>query len=522
MAELADALDSKSSIRKDVWVRPPPSAPFSFMRLIKAAIVHFVASIFFLNTITFAAGTNQTYRSIGNYITGASDAQLVPGAVTSPLEFQSSDKHFNEAFRWAKTQALAYVFDNGDPVGPWYEAAEPGREAFCMRDTAHQAMGAQALGLARYNFNMLHRFAENISDARDWCSVWEIDRFNRPAPVDYKNDNEFWFNLPANFDVLDCCFRMYVWTGDLRYVKDLTFLNFYKHTVTDYVDRWQIGVDDAMKRPRLLNVHGTLDTTKKFPKNRGIPGYDEQDHTYALGFDVLDTERAAFLAYAHLQEAKFNEDLSQTYLQKAAAVENLLTSTWWDKSNNCFFAKLNANYQLEGRARRDGNLNWNTTTHVDDADAFYQRQLDAAFSTQSRREYPEIPFSWIGDLVNGTMGINLIYTSPLQAAVKGNWVEVVVKTQPALASKVSWAELKNLPVRANEISVRHERNRKTKFTNQRGPALIWLPTFDGTHPILLVNGKPMKANVETNSINLTSSVHVIVGAGGTATVEIPK
>ena len=30
VAELADALDSKSSIRKDVWVRPPPSAPILF------------------------------------------------------------------------------------------------------------------------------------------------------------------------------------------------------------------------------------------------------------------------------------------------------------------------------------------------------------------------------------------------------------------------------------------------------------------------------------------------------------
>ena len=34
---------------------------------------------------------------------------------------------------------------------------------------------------------MLKRFAENISDARDWCSLWEIDRFNRPAPVDYQS-----------------------------------------------------------------------------------------------------------------------------------------------------------------------------------------------------------------------------------------------------------------------------------------------------------------------------------------------
>jgi hypothetical protein len=28
VAELADALDSKSSIFTDVWVRPPPSAPY--------------------------------------------------------------------------------------------------------------------------------------------------------------------------------------------------------------------------------------------------------------------------------------------------------------------------------------------------------------------------------------------------------------------------------------------------------------------------------------------------------------
>jgi hypothetical protein len=29
VAELADAPDSKSGIREDVWVRPPPSAPFN-------------------------------------------------------------------------------------------------------------------------------------------------------------------------------------------------------------------------------------------------------------------------------------------------------------------------------------------------------------------------------------------------------------------------------------------------------------------------------------------------------------
>ncbi|MFA6126609.1 MAG: hypothetical protein WC699_04845 [Bacteroidales bacterium] len=40
---------------------------------------------------------------------------------------------------------MSFVFED-DPVGPWYEAAEPGREAFCMRDVSHQSMGAHALG----------------------------------------------------------------------------------------------------------------------------------------------------------------------------------------------------------------------------------------------------------------------------------------------------------------------------------------------------------------------------------------
>jgi len=31
-------------------------------------------------------------------------------------------------------------------VGYWYEAALPGREAFCMRDVSHQSIGAETLG----------------------------------------------------------------------------------------------------------------------------------------------------------------------------------------------------------------------------------------------------------------------------------------------------------------------------------------------------------------------------------------
>ena len=82
------------------------------------------------------------------------------------VSLDSSDKLLRQGFAWAKTQALAYVFSastTGDPVGDWYEAALPGREAFCMRDVAHQSTGAQALGLAHYTYNMLYKFAANIA-----------------------------------------------------------------------------------------------------------------------------------------------------------------------------------------------------------------------------------------------------------------------------------------------------------------------------------------------------------------------
>ncbi len=89
----------------------------------------------------------------------------------SALELETPDAQLAAAFAWAKAQALDYVFPAaayGDPVGDWYEAALPSRFAFCMRDVSHQATGAQALGLAAFNRNMLGKFARAIGPSRDY------------------------------------------------------------------------------------------------------------------------------------------------------------------------------------------------------------------------------------------------------------------------------------------------------------------------------------------------------------------
>jgi len=475
---------------------------------------------------------SELHPALAQLVTGVSKVTPSPGRLQSKLEIDSSSAKLVDVFNWARSQAMAYAFDTGDPVGPWYEAVEPGREGFCIRDTCHQAFGAHALGLARFNLNMLRRFAENISDSKDWCSYWEIDRYNLPAPVDYENDASFWYNLPSNFDLLDCCFRMFVWSGDRAYIEDPVFLNFYDRTVNDYVERWGLDLDHIMTRPRLLNQRGIFDPAKKFPRNRGIPGYNEQDHTYVIGFDVLETQRAAYLAYAHIQEARLNGALADEYLKKAAAVENLIKTEWWNKTGACFYAREGGNHQMEGcGARRVGSsegMDWRTDVvkagtsgngTAEDRDAAMARLLDLS---HARLEYPEVSFSRVGDLVTEAMGIRLEYSSPLLSAVAGDWVEVTVRTLPGLGAEIEWAELRNLPIRACEVTVRHEGPRKTTISNQRGPAFIWRAMFAGQHATLMANGREVRATTQTDPTgNPVSWARVTVGAGGTVNVEVP-
>jgi hypothetical protein len=105
-----------------------------------------------------AGNSDPGYRIIGAGITGASQLQPDAGK-SSKLELDSPDVELLKAFDRAKRQATAYARGAGDPVGPWYEGAEPGRESFCMRDISPQAMGGHVLGLDRHNVNMVRHFA---------------------------------------------------------------------------------------------------------------------------------------------------------------------------------------------------------------------------------------------------------------------------------------------------------------------------------------------------------------------------
>lgn len=468
-------------------------------------------------------------------------------AVRNPqLQFSSSDQQLVQAFDWASKQALAYAFA-GDPVGLWYEAALPGRNAFCMRDVSHQSMGAQALGLADYNYNMLHHFAAGISQSRDWCSYWEIDRENRPAAVDYASDAAFWYNLPANFDVLDASYSMYLCTGDIRYIEDQAFDNFYDRTMNDYVKRWSLLPDSIMDRQLLLlpmTEEEIREQHRESPYRRGIPGYNENEHGYVVGIDLLAVEYAAYGDYAAIERMRGNKAGSKNASDQAAAIKSLVNSRWWNASANGFYSTLNAQHQLGGRDAADL-LDWGVADEgqkteaalkdliaevqqhrpyaVEEASHYaeilyrygapaagYSVILDLASPGHCRQEYPEVSYSEIGAIATGVMGVSIV-----------PGLEMTVETLPGLTPKTAWAKLRNLPIGRNLVEIRHDGIRRSEFTNLSGPALMWRAAFPGTHRELLVNGRQMGARIAKHSGMDISWVQVPVGAGDRVQVSTP-
>ena len=455
----------------------------------------------------------------------------------SPLALRTSDPKLAAAFAWAKAQALDYVFPasaHDDPVGDWYEAALPSRFAFCMRDVSHQATGAQVLGLSAFNLNMLRKFAAGLSASRQYCSYWEIDKWNRPAPVDYKNDKDFWYNLPANFDVLDACWRQFKWTGNAAYLEEPAFLNFYEHSATSYVRAWDNDGDGVPDH-------------RRSDGNRGLGSYNEERHAdqTAIGADLLAAQSRAFKSYAAILRQRGDRERAAELEAQADALQDLYYGKWWDPKLGRF-----ADLMLDGGRLVYDDLFWSGVfplyfgflrpgaerasvldriagreadgieieSYLPEVfyrygrdDAAYAEILKLADPGKKRREYSEVPFALVGAIAAGTMGIEP------DAATH------IVATRSRLTATTAWAELARVPVLGNVIDVRHDGRTRSALTNVSGPALSWRATFDGTWPTLIVDGKQVEASRAIDEAGRSIRwVTVTVQPGESAYVSVRK
>lgn len=454
------------------------------------------------------------------------------------LEFFSSDKQLNSSFNWAKNKALSYVGDSNDAVGPWYEAALPEREAFCMRDASHQSIGAEILGLSNQNLNMFRKFVSNISESKDWCTYWEINRYDKPAPVDYRNDKEFWYNLNANFDVIVAAWRIYSWTGDRTLIEEKDFQEFYEKTMNEYMERWQLQSEKIMERPQYMNSPEPFNKNDRFHSCRGLASYVENFPGICVSADLLASIYQGLVSYSLLLEEMGKNEEAQQYLKNADSYRKLLEQQWWNeagKTYQTFYTTQKEFHKGEGEtfllwfdiAQQPKRIRHTISSllkgkwNVENRSYFptllyrygynkqaYQEIIELCDASTKRRDYPEVSYGVIEGIVSGTMGI--------EPFARNNAVETCSRLLP----DKKWAEIKNVPVLGTTISVRHTGTGKTVFTNHGKEKIIWIATFTGKHEKIVVNGVNQETLVKTDRLgNAYSYVEVAVNSGTTYTAE---
>jgi hypothetical protein len=452
-------------------------------------------------------------------------ASLAFGSPPGSVVLESSDPQLVRGFTWAKERALGYVY-TGDAVGEWYDSTAENRYAFCMRDASHQSIGAAVLGLTRHTRNMLHRFAASISPSRNWCGFWEINKDGFPAPIDYKDDAHFWYCLPANFDVMQACYRQFLWAGDQSYF-DSTFSDFYDRTVTDYVAAWGGDRDGVMESSPQV-------------RPRGIPSYHQEPPQPLVGGDLVAAQYVGYVAYAAIQQQKgthgsLSRKLADEYIAKAQALRVRYNTEWWDPIQNRHYSVILADRSFyrgyiaeanifallfgltdEGlkteaaldslernRPPLDQNLSYfpEVLFQYGRNDSAYQDLLELTDPNFRSRGMPEVVFAVVGATATGLLGI-----SP-------DAPHATLKTLPALPKAVEWVKLAHVPVLHNEVTVEHRGVAETTVTNERGPAFEWEAAFPAgaldPSPRILVDDAPVAAQVR-QGMNHQTFVSVLV------------
>lgn len=409
-------------------------------------------------------------------------------SVSSQVTFTSTDTAVANAFSWAKTMALHYKAGPGDPVGPWYESALPPRDAFCMRDVSHQCIGAEILGMHPENRNMFSKFAGHISSSKDWCSYWEIDKANRPSPSDYRNDKEFWYNLPSNFDVMDACWRTYLWTGDSIYIKDAVFRNFYDRTIDKYIRTWILEPDSLLNRPAYPNAPVPFNIEDNFHRCRGLPSYSEGVHNLKMGVDLVGALYRGLTSYAAIQSVNGHDQTALTYKAKAKNYQDHIDADWWDENAGLYYTHYTNDHQF-GKAEGETFLLWfdalkdsarkhSTIRHLLTLDLnvenlsylplqYYRNGytseardliLRLAAPSTPRREYPEVSYGLVEAVVQGLMGVE---------------VDARTRTVSTLYRGSDRSKLINLPVLNTTITLTHDSNGRSSIINTGRHPFKW-------------------------------------------------
>jgi hypothetical protein len=476
-----------------------------------------------------------------------------------PVRLTSSSIELTEGFNWAVGKTGQFIMTGkrgvtnkdeyhpeGDGTGlhnylPSYWAGYYDRTAFYGRDFAHQVAGAEIVGWRVENFSMFKVFARNATEARKWYTLWAFNFDGSPHIIDYKNDDYFVREVPAQFELVEKAYRAYLWSGDRRYLDDPELWLFYSKVMTDF-----IALHDDQNPNGIAEGKGGI--------FQGSCTYNERgEHPIEAG-DAIGAQYQATLAYAAMLTLRGDSQTAHRWQQKAVDLKRYFNQEWslvaddpsghyarildnnlskqndFGKENSWFIpmkllsepGQRNNNYldfigEMVGEgigSTPEAPANIEAYTYLPDTYFPYQRSEEAwkwmryiltlrdqpheRPSQGTNGDYPELSFTLVSQTVEGLMGVE-----PDAAAHR-------IATLSRLPDAIEWARLEQLQLGEHTLTLRHDGLTRSQLYNGGKQALHWEARFLGRHSSLLVNGKPRKAQLQTLNGVPISTIEVTV------------
>ncbi len=459
--------------------------------------------------------------------------------VKEKIILESDNELLSRAFSWAVEKTKQFVMTGKSgivdihearPLGdvekgettfiPSYWAGYYNRSAFYARDFAHQSAGAHFVGLDEENFSMFRVFADNATQERQWYTLWAFNFDSSPHTIDYRGDDDFVREVPAQFELVEKAYRQYLWTGDHRYIHSPEMFKFFEKTMTEFIERHD------------ENENGVAEGTGTGGIFSGVSTYNERggEHPIESG-DSVGSQYQATLAYAGILEARGDIDGAAEWTEKAFALKSYFNNDWsvqnkdpngeyargiaadgtkyggFGKENSWFmpmklitepgdrndnyldFISLNLGDGIGSTPEAPGNIE--AYTYIPETYFPYNRTEEAWKWMKyiigvkdkphentiqgTNGDYPEISFTFISHTVEGMMGVSP--NAPLKT----------VSTISRLPSEIGWAALRNVKMGDFIFDLRHDGTARSTLKNNSSQELRWEVQFYGEYGGVAVN-----------------------------------
>ena len=484
-------------------------------------------------------------------------AIAVPVLAAEPesLSIVTSNKKLEAAFNWARDKALSYVQTGKSGVVDKHERDSPGtgnvayipcywagytsRTAFYSRDYCHQATGAHLLGLQQENLSMLKAFAATSTEGRKWFPLWALNFDGSAFKLDSPKDDYFVREVPAVFELVEQCYRQFMWTGNPEYLNDPTLWNFCKNAVSDFIELHDTRIPNGV-----AEGDGSGDIF------RGSATYNEIESDTPLieSGDGIACQYQALLSYSKMLALKGDERKAKDFARRAERLKSFFKDKWgvkkgkkeyvrgydvkgnattnWGLENSWF---MPMKFITEPSGKNDAYLDfiarcmdsrWGRPSNLEAISYIpgvffpYNRVADAwkwldYIIDQPDKEYPEVSYTLIGHVVEGLLG------------VEPNATGESFSTVSRLPNAIARLEVDNIPLGSPRINVVHEGVSRTTATHVSGDKpLKWEACFYADHSTITVAGKEMRAEKKKIHGVKASFVSVDLLAGDSAMAEV--